>query len=273
MESKLVIYINTHSLIAFFIVSYANIEQLCLSVSYTFNKISTFSTQKGAPKTMSTQNINHQLGTVLKELLQERALSMRQFGTLTDIDPSTISRIINGKQQAKKKHLQKFAECLQIPVQFLYDATYAKQPHQTTDPQTEMYTSIDAIQNTLQSSNLFDYKYTTTRVKQELENYERYAKTTEGTRLIHEGFSTKLQQLDSTGPFIDQLTDMYHQFCNKTITSQERAIIGSALLYFVLSTDIIPDYVFPIGYLDDAIAVELAKEKLIEIKNKSEKEE
>ena len=221
---------------------------------------------------MSTQNINYQLGTVLKKLLQERALSMRQFGTLTNIDPSTISRIINGKQQAKQKHLQKFAECLQIPIQYLYDAMYVKHPQQTAESQTEMYTSIDAIQNTLQSSNLFDYEYTTTRVKQELENYERYAKTTEGQRLIHDGFSTKLQQLDSTGPFIDQLKDMYHQFCKESITPQERAIIGSALLYFVLSTDIIPDYVFPIGYLDDAIAVELTKEKLTEIKNKSEKE-
>ena len=59
--------------------------------------------------------------------------------------------------------------------------------------------------------------------------------------------------------FIEQLTDMYQQFCNETISKEERAVLGSALLYFILSTDIIPDYLFPIGYLDDAIAVELAK--------------
>ncbi len=79
---------------------------------------------------------------------------------------------------------------------------------------------------------------------------------------IHESFSTKLKQIDSTGPFIEQLTEMYQQFCKDTISETERAVIGSALLYFVLSTDIIPDYIFPIGYLDDAIAVELVKEKL-----------
>ncbi len=33
---------------------------------------------------------------------------------------------------------------------------------------------------------------------------------------------------------------------------EERCILGSVLLYFVLATDVIPDYVFPIGYLDDA---------------------
>ena len=52
---------------------------------------------------MSIQNPNDKLGTLLKKLLKERALSMRQLGTLTNIDPSTISRIINGKQQAKQK--------------------------------------------------------------------------------------------------------------------------------------------------------------------------
>ncbi len=69
--------------------------------------------------------------------------------------------------------------------------------------------------------------------------------------------------------FIEQLTDMYQQFCNETISKEERAVLGSALLYFILSTDIIPDYLFPIGYLDDAIAVELAKEKLLEMKRKT----
>ena len=107
------------------------------------------------------------------------------------------------------------------------------------------------------------------RVKQELENYERYAQTTEGEKRIHDSFASKLEQIDSAYPFIEQLTDMYQQFCNETISKEERAVLGSALLYFILSTDIIPDYLFPIGYLDDAIAVELAREKLIEMKRKT----
>lgn len=217
---------------------------------------------------MANENPNDRLGKLIKKLLKERALSMRQLGILTNIDPATVSRIINGKQPPKQKHLQKFAECLQVPPQLLFDEMYPDSPHINKE-KTDMYTSLDTIQQTLQSSNLFDFDYTTTRVKQELENYERYAQTTEGENRIRDSFASKLEQIDSAYPFIEQLTDMYQQFCNETISKEERAVLGSALLYFILSTDIIPDYLFPIGYLDDAIAVELAKEKLLEMKRKT----
>ena len=192
---------------------------------------------------------------------------MRQLGMLTNIDPATISRIMNGKQPPKQ-NTYKIRRMSTSSTQLLFDEMYPDSPHINKE-KTDMYTSLDTIQQTLQSSNLFDFDYTTTRVKQELENYERYAQTTEGEKRIHDSFASKLEQIDSAGPFIEQLTDMYQQFCNETISKEERAVLGSALLYFILSTDIIPDYLFPIGYLDDAIAVELAKEKLIELKRKT----
>ena len=45
-------------------------------------------------------------------------------------------------------------------------------------------------------------------------------------------------------------------------TPRELAIIGGALLYFISPIDIIPDYIFPIGYLDDAIVVKIALDLL-----------
>jgi uncharacterized membrane protein YkvA (DUF1232 family) len=39
-------------------------------------------------------------------------------------------------------------------------------------------------------------------------------------------------------------------------------VIGSTLLYLILTPDVIPDYVFPIGYLDDAIAVSMTVDRL-----------
>ena len=54
---------------------------------------------------------------------------MRQLGILTNIDPATVSRIINGKQPPKQKHLQKFAECLQVSPQLLFDEMYPDSPH------------------------------------------------------------------------------------------------------------------------------------------------
>jgi uncharacterized membrane protein YkvA (DUF1232 family) len=55
---------------------------------------------------------------------------------------------------------------------------------------------------------------------------------------------------------------MYLEYCDEKTSAAKRSILGSALLYFILPTDIIPDYVFPIGYLDDAIAVQLVMNQL-----------
>ena len=117
----------------------------------------------------------------------------------------------------------------------------------------------------LKSSNLFSEQCTTDRVEQELSRYEQYAQTEEGQRIIREGFPAKVNQVSGAGPFIEQLKQMHEQFCTDDITPDERTILGSALLYFILSTDIIPDYVFPIGYLDDAIAVRLVLNRLAKI--------
>ncbi len=38
--------------------------------------------------------------------------------------------------------------------------------------------------------------------------------------------------------------------------------MGGALLYFIVSVDVIPDYIFPIGYIDDAAAVQFVFNQL-----------
>lgn len=73
------------------------------------------------------------------------------------------------------------------------------------------------------------------------------------------------------GPFIDDLNQLYELYCLCDASSPKKAVLGSALLYFILATDIIPDYVFPIGYLDDAIAVKHVLEKL-SLMNDAEKD-
>ena len=72
---------------------------------------------------MANENPNDRQ-QINKKLLKERALSMRQLGILTNIDHTTVSKIINGKQPPKQKHLQKFAECLQVSPQLLFDEMY-----------------------------------------------------------------------------------------------------------------------------------------------------
>ena len=122
---------------------------------------------------------------------------------------------------------------------------------------SDIHISVDNIQNFLKSSNININDFTITSVEQKLANYEQYVQTEEGKETILNSFGEKLQKVGSIGPFINHLKDMYEKFRMMKGTPGELAIIGSALIYFILSVDVIPDYIFPIGYLDDAIAVQL----------------
>ncbi|QDX94116.1 DUF1232 domain-containing protein [Brevibacillus laterosporus] len=211
------------------------------------------------------------LGILIKKLLQEQSMSMRTLSKQSRINVATISRIINGKQTARPKHLEQIGECLGVSMDRLFLA--AGYPISTTKEflPSDIHTSVDKIQKVLESSQLFDWTYTTEQVQLELEKYERHAQTREGSRIIREEFQEKVETVNGEGPFIDQLKEMYVQFCHDETQPLERAVIGSALLYFILSVDIIPDYVFPIGYLDDAIAVQLTLQKLGRLQEKEEK--
>jgi len=70
-------------------------------------------------------------------------------------------------------------------------------------------------------------------------------------------------KVGSVGPFINKLKELYEKFTTDKGTLFELTIIGSTLLYFIIPVDVIPDYVFPIGYLDDAIAVQLTGKSLL----------
>ncbi|MFL7941146.1 DUF1232 domain-containing protein [Priestia sp. TSO9] len=209
----------------------------------------------------NTQN-DQSLGLLLRSLLKENALSMRKLSSLTGIDTATISRIINGKQQANLHHLKQFAHYLNTPLEALIDPAGANNTE--NEVETGIHYSIDKIQEILKSFNIVDTNFTIERVEQELTKYKQYAQTDEGHSMICNNFQTKIEQVGSVGTFIDQLKQMYLEYCDEKTSDTKRSILGSALLYFILPTDIIPDYVFPIGYLDDAIAVQLVMNQLAE---------
>ncbi|PEB52138.1 DNA-binding protein [Bacillus pseudomycoides] len=211
---------------------------------------------------MSEGTEKSNLGLLLKELLKEQSLSMRKLSTLTGIDTATISMIINGKRKANPKHLQKFADCLGIPITDLFVAAgYSIETKQ--EKQSDIHVSIDNIQHLLESSHLYDQKFSIANVKQQLANYEQYSQTEEGKGTILKGFEEKIQKVSGIGPFISDLKDLYEKFIKKKGTRGELALMGSALIYFILAVDVIPDYVFPIGYLDDAVAVQIVLNLLL----------
>ena len=198
------------------------------------------------------------LGSTLKELLKERSLSMRKLSALTDIDTATISRIINGKQKANLQHLQKFSECLEVPLAELFESSGLPiEQNKQEKQQSDIHTSFEIIQGFLNSSNLYDSQFSIERVEQKLVNYGQFSQTEEGKDTIHKRFEEKLQKVEGIGPFINQLKELYDTFRHGKGNSHELILIGSVLLYFIIPVDVIPDYIFPIGYLDDAIAVKL----------------
>lgn len=212
---------------------------------------------------MSEPNRPNPIGELIKNKLQQRGLSLRKFSELTAVDTATISRIINGKRKATPEHLQQFAACLQVPAAELFHAAgYAVEPRLT-----DLQTSVADIQSLLANANLGTQTYSTSNMEQELSKYELFSQTDEGQAMILKKFDKKLSKAGSTGPYIQFLKDMYAKYrLNKG--TWERALIGSALIYFIIPTDLIPDYIFPLGYIDDAIAVNHVAQKL-HLKNPS----
>lgn len=213
---------------------------------------------------MTEEKTNNHLGLLLRELLNKRSLSMRKFSELTEIDTATISRIINGKRKANLQHLEKFAEFLGVPLMELFEAAGYPIEQGQEKHHSDIHKSVEVIQNFLESSNLYDNHFSIASVDQKLANYGQYSETEEGKETILNGFEEKLQKVGSIGPFISQLKELYEKFRLRKGTPYELVIIGSALLYFIIPVDVIPDYIFPIGYLDDAIAVTLSLNLLSE---------
>ncbi|WP_397539225.1 DUF1232 domain-containing protein [Rummeliibacillus pycnus] len=212
---------------------------------------------------MTEQTNDSTLGLLLRKLLKERSLSMRNFSELTGIDTATISRIINNKRKATPQHLEKFADCLGIPLINLFEAAGYPLEQKSEESHSDIHASVDAIQTLLETSNVYDNQFSIEHVKQKLKTFELYAQTDEGKNTIINSFDEKIQKVGSIGPFISKLKELNMKFLSRKGTIFELTLIGSTLLYFIIPVDVIPDYLFPIGYLDDAIAVQLITSALL----------
>ncbi|AXH99356.1 DUF1232 domain-containing protein [Sporosarcina sp. PTS2304] len=204
-------------------------------------------------------NSDQSIGQLLRSTLDEHSLSMRKLSELTDIDTSTISRIINDKRKATLDHLEKFSSVLAIPLAKLLEADgYSVIPEKKSS--SEYDATIEQLVNT---SDLLSTKLSLAQVESQLADYEDYAKTTEGKQRILYEFTEKLKAAGGIGPFADQMKKLFTRFKTQKGNTRELAIIGSALLYFIVPVDVIPDYLFAVGYLDDAVAVQIASNVLV----------
>lgn len=205
-------------------------------------------------------------GIYLRSKLE--GISIRKLAHECGVDPATISRLINGKQKPLPIHLEKIAHVLHLPAIELWQAAgYIKDEqenqtdglkifHQHSCPNklaTSLQPEVNFESCTLPTMEGLD----PARVKAELEKYYLYAQTDEGREIILLNFNKKIDQIKGVGPFITKLQALYQLYLEEKTDQKQKHIIGGLLLYFILPNDIIPDYLFPIGYLDDAMATEI----------------
>ncbi|MEZ2718988.1 helix-turn-helix domain-containing protein [Niallia circulans] len=203
----------------------------------------------------------NEIGLLLKNLLKKNAMSMRKLSVLTNIDTATISRIINGKRRPTPEHIQKFAKFFDYPVDKMFTvAGYL--PSEASTQSEDIFDSVESIQSELFSSNHYKETFSIKEVQEQLQKYNHYALTDEGKGLVADKFTEKVQKVEGVGPFIQQLKEYYQRFSNKKGNIRELAVMGAALIYFIISVDVIPDYIFPIGYLDDAVAIKISAKLL-----------
>jgi uncharacterized membrane protein YkvA (DUF1232 family) len=86
--------------------------------------------------------------------------------------------------------------------------------------------------------------------------------TASGDNDLRSGFWRKLRGLAADLPFAEDLLAAHYCAFDRQTPLQVKAVLVGALAYFVLPTDLIPDYIPLVGYTDDA-AVLAAAIKLV----------
>ncbi|CAM4314369.1 helix-turn-helix domain-containing protein [Lacicoccus alkaliphilus] len=193
----------------------------------------------------------------LKTELSERGLSLRELGKLSGINHATLSRIMNGKRKANLDHLHRLSAGLDVKVTDLLSS--ADESHNETD---DFNKSLEAVQTLVKTTYPEMHSITLEQINAEIEKYEEQGATPRGRSEIEEKLKEKIQHAPLTGTFFNNIDQMYNDFMMRRGRPENIALMGAALLYFIVTVDLIPDYLAPVGLLDDALIVQLISRKL-----------
>ncbi|MGI9412170.1 MAG: YkvA family protein [Hyphomicrobiales bacterium] len=75
---------------------------------------------------------------------------------------------------------------------------------------------------------------------------------------VRAGFWTKVSRVAASIPFAEDLVAAYYCTRDPDTPTRVRAILLAALAYFVLPTDLIPDFLLGMGFTDDATVLTAA---------------
>lgn len=167
-----------------------------------------------------------ELGSLLKERLQQRSLSLRELSTYTGIDKATLSRIMNGKRKPTLNHLQRLSDSLNLSLDQLLAASGFPIKNEKVHSDTFIQTVVE-IEKTLKDEKVYDGTFSQIKLKQKLNEYETYSQTNEGKETISAKFEKKMEAVNGAGPFLQHLKDMYSLFMTERGTSRELMLMGA----------------------------------------------
>lgn len=210
---------------------------------------------------MTERLTNEQIGKTLKYILENKELTMKQLSNCSNLDIATISRIVNGKRVASIQHLEVITACLDMTLVEFLELTN-KQTIKSDGMVSDDLLLRSTIESVIQEEQIDPQVLTEQVLQNELHKYEQYANTKEGQRIIHQQFDQKLRDIDGNGHFISKLKTLFSFYTKEDTSVENRLYIGAALLYVITPIDLIPDMLFPIGYLDDLLIVQLVSNKV-----------
>ena len=77
------------------------------------------------------------------------------------------------------------------------------------------------------------------------------ASTEEASHYVRANFRDKLRQVSGLAKVADHLWALYHYMSDPSVHWSKKAVVVSALLYFIVPMDAVPDFVPVAGFLDD----------------------
>ena len=72
------------------------------------------------------------------------------------------------------------------------------------------------------------------------------------------GFLPKLKKVLRRVPCARDALAMYYAMLDPAVPAPAKATIAAALVYFIVPIDLIPDFLIPVGFTDDAAVIALA---------------
>ena len=209
---------------------------------------------------------NTLLKVEINNYLTENNLSLRKFSKIVDIPTSTLSRIINSKQKPSITHIKKLSKFIPLFLNsFLNDDLSSKDIN--IDITNTQALQNNELYNILKFSQFADSKKLNQEINNQFNKCKEYAKTQDGINMIKSDFDRKIKEINGVGPLIDSLENLYSRYILENPSSTKALIIGAVLLYFIIPLDVIPDYLFGIGYIDDMLLLQFELSVLDKLKS------